>query len=149
MIRKEVPLWKCQVKRSMPFFTKVSPSSVERKPAILNTGRNGIFAVENPTKNYTSQLTSLWITRARAPRSKMTDFKFVFTSASVTSSQSFHTRFISFRSTEHQDFNWQLTYVASKLRIYSVCLRKTIFDNINKPNKNTAAEENSCLYPGS
>ena len=97
MIRKEVPLWKCQVKRSMPFFTKVSPSSVERKPAILNTGRNGIFAVENPTKNYTSQLTSLWITRARAPRSKMTDFKFVFTSASVTSSQSFHTRFISFK----------------------------------------------------
>ena len=54
-----------------------------------------------------------------------------------------------FRSTEHQDFNWQLTYVVCKLTIYSVCLRKTIFDNINKPNKNTAAEENSCLYPGS
>ena len=52
MIRKEVPLWKCQVKRSMPFFTTVNPSSVERKPTILNTGRNGIIAVENPTKNY-------------------------------------------------------------------------------------------------
>ena len=61
MIRKEVPLWKCQ-----PCFTKVNPTSVERKPAILKTGRNGIFAVENRTKNYTSQLKSLWITRARA-----------------------------------------------------------------------------------
>ena len=38
MIRKEVPLWKCQVKRSMPFFTTLNPSSVERKAAILNTG---------------------------------------------------------------------------------------------------------------
>ena len=66
MIRKEVPLWKCQVKRSRPFFTKVNPSSVERKPTILNTGRNGIIAVENPTKNYTSQLRSLWITRTRS-----------------------------------------------------------------------------------
>jgi len=66
MIRKEVPLWKCQVKRSMPFFTKVNPSSVERKPAILSTGRNGIFAVENRTKNYTSQLKGLCITRARS-----------------------------------------------------------------------------------
>ena len=66
MIRKEVPLWKCQVKRSMPFFTKVSPSSVEQKPTILNTGRNGIIAVENPTKNYTSQLRSLRITRTRS-----------------------------------------------------------------------------------
>ena len=66
MIRKEVPLWKCQVKRSMPFFTTVNPSSVERKPTILNTGRNGIIAVENPTKNYTSQLRSLWITRTRS-----------------------------------------------------------------------------------
>ena len=66
MIRKEVPLWKCQVKRSMPFSTTVNPSSVERKPTILNTGRKGIFAVENRTKNYTSQLRSLWITRARS-----------------------------------------------------------------------------------
>ena len=66
MIRKEVPLWKCQVKRSRPFFTKVNPSSVEQKPTILNTGRNGIIAVENPTKNYTSQLRSLWITRTRS-----------------------------------------------------------------------------------
>ena len=68
MIRKEVPLWKCQVKRSMPFFTnfKVNPSSVERKPAILNTGRNGIFAVENRTTNYTSQFKGLCITHARS-----------------------------------------------------------------------------------
>ena len=125
MIRKEVPLWKCQVKRSMPFFTKVSPSSVERKPAILNTGRNGIFAVENRTKNYTSQLKSLWITRARATRSKMTNFKFAFyfcecNEFSVCSHEVYI--FQIFPSTEHQDFNWQLTYVASKLRLYNVCI---------------------------
>ena len=151
MIRKEVPLWKCQVKRSMPFFTKVSPSSVERKPAILNTGRNGIFAVENPTKNYTSQLTSLWITRARSTfENDRFQVRLYFCECNEFSIFSHQVHiFQIFRSTEHQDFNWQLTYVASKLRIYSVCLRQTIFDNINKPNKNTAAEENSCLYPGS
>lgn len=66
MIRKELPLWKCQVKRNMPFFTKVNASSVERKPAILSTGRNDIFAVGNRTKNYTSQLKGLRITRARS-----------------------------------------------------------------------------------
>ena len=151
MIRKEVPLWKCQVKRSMPFFTKVSPSSVERKPAILNTGRNGIFAVENPTKNYTSQLTSLWITRARSTfENDRFQVRLYFCECNEFSIFSHQVHiFQIFRSTEYQDFNWQLTYVASKLRIYSVCLRKTIFDNINKPNKNTAAKENSCLYPGS
>ena len=48
------------------FHEGKSQQCIERKPAIVNTGRNGIFAVENQTKNYTSQLRSLWITRARS-----------------------------------------------------------------------------------
>ena len=108
MIRKEVPLWKCQVKRSMPFFTTLNPSSVERKPAILNAGRKGIFAVENRTKNYTSQLTSLWKTRARAPCSKMINFKFAFYSCECNEFSIFSLEVYNFQifpSTEHQDFN--------------------------------------------
>ena len=129
MIRKEVPLWKCQVKHSMPFFTKVNPSSVERKPAIVNTGRNGIFAVENRTKNYTSQLKGLRITRARSTfendKFQVRVYLCECNEFSIFSHEVYN--FQIFTSTEHQDFNWQLTYAVSKLTLFGVCLRNTIF----------------------
>ena len=80
------------------FHEGKSKQCIERKPAIVNTGRNGIFAVENRTKSYTSQFRSLWITRARALHVRKSQISSSpFTSASVTSSQSVHTRFITFK----------------------------------------------------
>ena len=70
--------------------------------------RKGIFAVENRTKNYTSQLRSLWKTRARAPCSKMTNFKFAFYSCECNEFSIFSLEVYNFQifpSTEHQDFN--------------------------------------------